>query len=885
MTLKKVEENVNKLVKSAKFDHEFIYKFLLAYGKPQASITRLKSGDYNLSKLPEEILWKNNLFFKHVPHEDLHDSIDNIKHDSNIISHNPRFIIVTDFDQLLSIDTKTEETLDIPVKNIAEHYAFFLPWAGMEKAQLKTENIADIKAAERMAKLYDAIIRHNTKTSQEFQHTLNVFFSRLLFCFFAEDTEVFDKSQFTSSIESYTQEDGSDLDSYLNELFKALDVEEKANYPAHIKAFPYVNGGLFSTEYPAPKFNAQARRLIIECGELNWAQINPDIFGSMIQAVVHPGQRAGLGMHYTSVINIMKVIEPLFLEDLKEEFDKCYQSKPRLEKLLQRIYEIKVFDPACGSGNFLIIAYKELRMLEHQILQRILEIEGKLALFKMSGIKLENFYGIEIDDFAHEIAILSLWLAKHQMNIEFKTLFGLEIPLIPLVDTGSIVCGNATTLDWGVVCPKKADEEVYLISNPPYLGGKSQSKEQKQELANNFAGRGNFKELDYIAIWFLKASLYLDANSRFALVTTSSINQGAQVEQLWPNIFKLGLEIGFAYLPFNWSNSAKGNAGVTVSIIGVWKKDNREKKLYDGNISILVNNINPYLAPGDDVIVAKRLKPISKLPQMITGNSPYENGNLTLSVSEKEELLKSSPQARKFIRRAYGADELINGILRYCLWIEDSDLTEAEKIEPIKKRIEATKLFRLSGGQVAKGIANRPYQFRYTHTATKSQIIIPIVSSENREYIPSDLLPGDSIIISSAAAIYDPEPYVFGVISSKMHMLWVRRTAGRLANRIRYLSGLCYNTFPFPNVTEKQKRMIENNVYEILDIREKYPEKNLAALYDPEKMPADLRTAHNDLDKVIEICYRTKPFESAEERLAYLFKLYETMIQEEKEHK
>ena len=883
INIKKVEENVNELVKSAKFDQEFVYKFLFAYGKPQSSITRLKSGTYNLSKQQDEIFWKNNLFFKYVPHEDLHDSIDNIKHDASIVRHNPRFVIVTDFNQLLAVDTRTEETLDIPIKSIAEHYAFFLPWAGMEKAQLKTENVADVKAAERMAKLYDEIIRHNTKTSQEFQHSLNVFFSRLLFCFFAEDTEVFGKSQFTNSIESYTQEDGSDLDSYLNELFQALDVEDKSsNFPAHIKAFPYVNGGLFSTGYPAPKFNSQARKLIIECGELNWAQINPDIFGSMIQAVVHPGQRAGLGMHYTSVINIMKIIEPLFLEDLKEEFDKCYESKNRLEKLLQRIYDIKVFDPACGSGNFLIIAYKELRMLEHQILQRILEIEGKLALFKMSGIKLENFFGIEIDDFAHEIAILSLWLAKHQMNIEFKQLFGVEIPLIPLVDSGNIVCGNAARLDWDSVCLNDKNTEIYLIGNPPYLGSRNQKTEQKQDLESITE---KYKSLDYISIWFIKGSKYIEeSRSQLAFVSTNSITQGEQVGILWPNILVKN-EIGFAHTSFKWTNNARGNAGVTCVVISLRNKSSSPKRLFINNTYFDTDKINAYLAPADDVYINRRSNPLSKvLPQITYGSMPNDKGGLILTTQQKDELISTHPNATKFIKRYIGSAELLRGQERWCLLISDDDLAEAVGIREIQSRLSAVSEHRKSSTEEStRSLASKPNHFYFLSHQETDSIIIPRVSSERRAYIPIGYLDKNTVIADSANAIYNAQPFVFGLISSRIHMCWVRAVAGQLETRIRYSSAIVYNNFPVPALSDKNKQIIENHVYEVLDAREKHSEKTLAELYDPDTMPADLQKAHRGLDEVVELCYRPKPFESDEERLAYLFKLYETMIQKEKE--
>jgi hypothetical protein len=876
VNIKEVEKSLAGLVKKAPLDLSFIYSLLLAYGKPPASITRLKNGTYNLAKdKSTEIYWKSNLFFKYVEHEDLHGTIDDLKSDQFVNRHSPRFIVVTDFSQLLAIDTKTEETLDIPINEINKHFVFFLPWAGMEKSQHKTENIADIKAAERMAKLYDEIIKYNESNDATFYHALNVFFSRLLFCFFAEDTEVFAKSQFTNSIASHTQSDGSDLSKYLNELFKAMDVEDKSSYPSYIKAFPYVNGRLFNREYAAPKFNAQARRLIIECGELDWAQINPDIFGSMIQAVVHPGQRSGLGMHYTSVINIMKVIEPLFLEDLLEEFDKSLDDEKRLIKLLHRIYSIKVFDPACGSGNFLIIAYKELRKLEHRILERLLE--NKLAVKINSGLKLENFYGIEIDDFAHEVAILSLWLAKHQMNLEFKQRFGKDIPLIPLKDTGNVVCNNAARVDWETICPATDEDEVYLIGNPPYLGGKLQNTDQKKDKDIALAELDQYKDLDYIAIWFVKASNFIKKRGKYAFVTTNSLFQGTQVPKLWPRILSKNQEIFFAYKNFKWSNNAKRNAGVICSIVGIRKIDNRPKYLFEGSVRQAVDNINPYLVPASNKIISSRSTPLSDLPMMYAGNSVYDEGNLILETQDKNELIETYPQASKLIMKLAGSREYINHLERWCLWIENSDLELAMSIPPIRQRIENVRKIRLAGGVTAKSCANRPHQFYLVKKAKKMSIIIPRVSSERRMYIPMGILDADTIVLNSAYAIFDPELYVFGVINSGMHMAWTKLLAGRLKSDYRYSTGVNYNTFPFPRINEKQKQMITNHVFEVLDARERHSENTLAELYDPNKMPEDLREAHRGLDEVVELCYRSRPFENDDERLAYLFRLYETM--------
>lgn len=876
MNITQIENNLQILVNS--FDEQsFIYEFLLAYGQPKASIKRLKDGGLNLSKNGGEIIWKKKIFFKESSDTDLHDLIDDLRIEDRITKHSPRFIIVTDFRHLLARDTKTNETLDIEILEMPRYFDFFLPLAGMEKAQHQFENPADVKAAERMGKLYDEIKKDNTTDTEEEVHNLNVFLTRILFCFFAEDTNIFEKSQFTHSLINHTQDDGSDLHTHFERLFQVMNTPDnnRGNIPSFLNSFPYVNGGLFRNQHNIPQFSRKSRTAIIESGELDWSSINPDIFGSMIQAVITPEHRGGLGMHYTSVPNIMKVIEPLFLNDFYEEFESSKGNPKRLRQLLNRLWNTKYFDPACGSGNFLIITYKELRKLEMKIFKELNEMA-------FSNISLNQFYGIELDDFAHEVAILSLWLAEHQMNQVFFKEFGRSKPALPLTSAGNIVYGNACRLDWELICPKNESYEIYILGNPPYLGGKGQSSQQKEDLEIIFNVHKNFKELDYIACWFYIAAKYIENNSKFAFVTTSSICEGAQVEQIWPLISQLNDEIFFAYAPFNWTNNAKDKAGVTCSIIGIRKKSNDPKYLYRKDIRQKVSRINGYLTTGTEIYITKNLTSISNLPTMITGNSPYENGNLMLTPEEKNELIKNYPESKSLIRKVTGANEFLNSIERYCLWIETDLLNDALKIPPIAERIEKIKTFRTTGGEVARGLLKRPHQFRYTHTAKNSLIIIPIVSSSRREYIPFGILPSEYIILSSAAVIYDSDYYVFAILSSRIHLLWVRLTSGKLRGDIRYLTALSYNTFPFPNVTQEQKQELERNVYAILSEREIYSEKTLAQLYDPDKMPDGLREAHHQLDLAVERCYRSRPFESDEERLEYLFKLYEQMIEEEK---
>ena len=887
MNLTQIEANLQQIISNFNKD-TFVYDLLLAYGQPKASITRLQQGGLNLSKVEGEIAWKKKLFFKAVENEDLHELIDTIKTNGKSLKHDPRFIVVTNFETLLAIDSKTSDTLDIPVLEIARHFDFFLPLAGMEKAQQQFENPADVKAAERMAKLYDEIKKDNPTDTPEKVHNLNVFLSRLLFCFFAEDTGIFEKSQFTHAISSHTQQDGSDLQEYLDKLFEVMNTEQSqrrsvsgVELPAYLDAFPYVNGGLFRNVHQAPVFTRRSRQVAIESGELQWKDINPDIFGSMIQAVITPEHRGGLGMHYTSVPNIMKVIEPLFLNDLYEEFENAKGNIKKLNTLLQRIWKIKLFDPACGSGNFLIIAYKELRRLEMKIFKEI-DIANKFHSNQFSGISLGNFYGIELDDFAHEVAILSLWLAEHQMNREFFAAFGRTKPALPLKETGNIVHGNACRLDWEQVCPKHTGDEIYIMGNPPYLGFNVQSPEQKLDIASVYPVTDNLKFLDYISCWFIKGANYIDVNSQFAFVTTNSICQGTQVPMIWPEVFKFGLEISFAYPEFVWSNNAKHNAGVICSIIGVRKISPKKKYIYNQSTKNEVKNINAYLVNGGNTIVHKRQTPLSRLSDIATGNIPYDGGNLILSEEEKINLIANFPESERFLKKLSGSYEYINNHIRYCLWIDDGDVNIANLIPPIKARIDLVKQSRLEGGKIAKNYAHLPHRFYMTNRAINSQILIPRVSSIRRLYIPTGFLESDTIISDSAQAIYDPETFIFSVINSRMHMSWVRAVAGRLKSDYRYSAVICYNTFPFPPISDSQKQELESHVYQILDEREHHSEKTLAQLYDPDKMPEGLREAHRQNDLAVDRCYRSRPFESDEERLEYLFKLYEQMIEEEK---
>jgi type I restriction-modification system DNA methylase subunit len=885
MNLLQIQEKVENITKNTSKD-SFIFDLLLAYNTPKATIARLQKGTSNVAKGDREVLLKGKLFFKEIYENDLHISIDNFMHDPQVLRYGPRFIIVTDFNTFLSVDTKTKDTLDITFKELHKNFVFFLPWAGLEKIQSRSENPVDIKAAYKMARLYDVIRHDNPELGNDKIHELNVFLSRLLFCFFAEDTEIFTTKLFSDSISNFTKEDGSDLCEYLDILFDELDSKDNSSFPIYIQKFPYVNGGLFGVKIKSPIFSSRSRKMIIDCGtDLDWSQINPDIFGSMMQAVVHSEQRHESGMHYTSVVNIMKVIEPLFLLDLKEEFHNSIEDKKGLEKLLKRLSNIKIFDPACGSGNFLIISYKEIRKLEIEIFKRLRELNPQRDL-EFSNVSVSQFYGIEIDDFAHEIAILSLWLTEHQMNIAFKNEFGQTRPTLPLKEAGNIICENAIKVDWKKVCPVDGNE-VYVLGNPPYLGSSVQSEAQKIDLASVCNNFDNYKNLDYISCWFIKGSDYiLNRNSKLAFVSTNSICQGQQVALLWPNILNKSLEIFFAHQSFKWVNSAKNNAGVSCVVIGLRNIENSIKRIYKDNAFKIVKNINGYLTSNHNIYIENRSKSISNLPEMVWGNKAVDGGHLII---EKNEIDKVRTQLEKYpyvIKKFTGSDEFINNIQRWCLWIEETDVEKLLRIKEIRERINKVQIFRAdSKKEATRNNAAMPFKFAEIRYKKKPSIIIPSVTSERREYIPIGFLDREYVISNSAHVIYDPEPWVFGIISSKMHMTWVRNVAGRLKTDYRYSSAICYNTFPIPDLTTKQKQIISNHVFNVLGEREKHPEKTIANLYDPDKMPLGLRTAHKGLDESIDHCYRSKIFETEEERLEYLFKLYDVMTKKENNDK
>ncbi len=909
---KEIEQRLQSPLYSWNEKENVGYNLLYAFGKSAKDIERYQEGK-GVLKTFDGLLIKGLFCYRSTSSINLTNELERLKKDVQVLKAAPKIVAVSDGETILAFDLREKETFENHTNRLYCDFAFFYPLAGVERVRYEEESAADVKAAEKLAKLHDELRAYNEFSTDSDLHDLNIFISRLLFCYFAEDTGIFEENLFTDSIRRFTKPDGSDLSQYLDETFNVMDISVRQNsIPSIVKQFPYVNGGLFSKHIQIPKMGQKARSLIIECGELNWKDINPDIFGSMIQAVVNPEERASQGMHYTSVPNIMKVINPLFMDELYERYNKLVENfdelhrmkevgvctekqfydncKPLLKKcddLLRRMSKMKFFDPACGSGNFLIITYKSLRFLEMKILalKQKCQPHGMIMFIDASIISLNQFYGIELLDFPHEVAMLSLWLAEHQMNRKLNEDFGVNTKALPLKNITQIVCVNACRLDWNRVCPHTPDEEVFIFGNPPYLGSRNQNTEQKQDM--NFAfGNVQHGVLDYICSWFYKAAKYCQSNinTSYAFVSTNSITQGSQISVMWEPIYALNQDILFAYATFPWSNNAKYNAGVSCVIIGVGNKNiKRQKVIYKDEKLYFVDRISPTIINKQSTFITPQTKSISGLKPILKGSLPADDNNLTLYDLEKDSILSEYPYAEKFIKNFVGAQELIDGERRYCIWVKEDNYQEAYSVPNFAKRFELVKQMRLnSKKEVTRRLASIPFKFAEDRYREDEALLIPVVSSERRVYIPMGFVPQGTVVYYSAFAIYNATAVDFGIVSSKIHILWAKATSGKLESRIRYSAQLCYNTFPFPKISPDRKKEIEEAAENVLITREYYPEKTLAELYDPDKMPKDLLDAHKTLDDIVESCYPGYPFASDEARLECLFKLYEKMTSKKK---
>ena len=885
---------------------EIPFMLMQAIGASPTLLQRYREGKSTVASF-DGLLIKNILAYRWVRTVEMNTQLEAMKRDKWVVKNRPAILAVSDGRVIKAFDPAVEESYENHLDNLYTDYEFFSPMWGVRKIRNVEENDADVKAAYKMAQIHDEIRRHNHIGITDDTHDLNVFMSRLLFCFFAEDTGIFEKDLFTNAIHDTTRQDGTDLQEFFDGAFRTMDMPVRIGVNSRWAQFPYVNGGLFSKVIQIPGMNARIRKLILECGALNWAKINPDIFGSMIQAVVSPELRSGLGMHYTSVSNIKKVINPLFMDALYDEyrelerkqreldglfdqsaegrkhyFDACAPQVRQCNRLLARMSHMKFFDPACGSGNFLIIAYKELRTLEMKILKlrQRMTPDVELQFIDGSVIRISQFFGLEINDFACETAVLSLWLAEHQMNSLFTRDFGVNIRALPLTQNHNFHCGNACRVDWNKVCPHTKEEEVYVMGNPPYLGARLQDETQKKEVEIVFNHESGCNNLDYIACWFLLASKYIKGTrAKYAFVSTNSICQGLQVSLLWPHIFKNRQEIFFAHHSFRWTNNAKYNAGVTCIIVGVRNDGEKGGKfLFDGGQARMVNSINPYLTEGANVIVQSITSSLTLVPDIVFGSMANDGGALLLDKYERDKIIEDYPDARPFIKTLVGALEFIRREDKYCIWITDEEKDKALRFPAIKDRVLQCGQARNKSKRAATNkLSSIPYKFaeiRYEH---KPALFIPSVSSEQREYIPMGFLDENTVIVAPNFAIYDAPEWLFGILTSAMHMAWVRAIGGRLKTDYRYSAGLCYNPFPFPKLTAAQKAAIEDAAWEVLGAREAHHGKTLAELYDPGTMPADLREAHHQLDLLVDSCYRDRPFRDENERLELLLKLYDKM--------
>lgn len=858
-----------------------LLRIFCGYGN--ASIQRIVDGKGNDAKDGRILLVKKKLAYRPVESGDLTEALHALTSDPAVAKKEPRLYVVCDGTNVLACDPKEDDIYSNTVDLLWRDFEFFKPLAGIEKVRYAEEAEADVKSAEMMARIYDDIRRYNDVHDVQQIHALNLFMSRLLFCYFAEDTGLFpDVNLFTNALKTCTKSDGTDLAPFIGQLFEAMatpdNAAQRSSMPEAVRRFPYVNGGLFREQTPIPVLSCRTRLLMLKCGDYDWKRINPDIFGSMIQAVVTPDMRAGLGIHYTSVTNIQKVIRPLFLDALVDEYTNSKDNPKRLNQLLVRLSKIKFFDPACGSGNFLIIAYKSIRALEIRIWDRLRELSGGQGIMPFSNIRLTQFFGIEIDEYACDTARLSLWLAEHQMNNAFYEAFGSRPNPLPLHQNGNVVCGNACRMDWAEVCPHTADEEVYVMGNPPYAGSRTQDGTQKEDM--NYVWGKVGKSLDYIAAWFLLGARYIKGhNARCAFVSTNSICQGEQVALLWSPIFDLGLEIGFAHTSFKWKNNAKNNAAVICIIVGIQNKTSSNKYIFHENQYEITTHISPYLTKGNTPFIFRHSTPITlAFPEMRFGNMPNDKGNLILSAEEKENLSNSYPVLASYIKRYIGAEEFINDTVRYCLFIPDEALPLIQDIPDIQHRFaKIVEHRKQSTEKSTRLMAAYPNRFYFCCHKNTDAIIVPSASSERREYIPIGYVGTDTIISNLALAVYDAELWLFAVLTSKMHNIWVRAVGGRLKTDYRYSATLCYNTFPFPKISAEQKNELNALAREVLGARAEHTEMTLGEMYNPETMPVDLRLAHQALDVAVERSYRPEPFLSDEERLEYLFKLYERM--------
>ncbi len=902
MNAVEIEEAISSLAEQPFDPQSFPYAFLEAFGNKPTTIKRLKSGSSNKSDLGG-VLQTNNIHIAVCEDCAVTETLAALKASPATRKAKAKFILATDGTNLEAEDLTSGETIACGYNDFPNHFGFFLPLAGITTVKQIRNNPIDIQATGRLNRLYVELLKTNEEwASEERRHDMNQFMARLIFCFFAEDTDIFNgKNLFTSTIEQMSDSRSDNTDFVIGELFRAMDTKiedrESAALPRWADAFPYVNGGLFAGSKDIPKFSRIARSYLLHAGNLNWQEINPDIFGSMIQAVADDDERGELGMHYTSVPNILKVLNPLFLDDLRGQLEQAGDNPRKLLNLRKRLANIRVFDPACGSGNFLVIAYIRMREIEAELLRRRGEANDR------PWIKLENFYGIELKDFAAEIARLSLLIAEFQCDVRFMGQKEAKALVLPLRNSGQVHTANAMRIEWQTICPIKhpsgdqpidqtereqtedvATEkrsETYLCGNPPYKGSQNQTPEQKKDLELAFDnGLKSIGTADYVMGWFVKGCRFLsDTKAKLAFVTTNSVHQGRAVAKFWPHLLGNDLEIHFAVPSFPWTNLASKKAAVTVSIIGITGLPHPRKTIFSEGIAQSVAAISPYLVANSQVFVKEHKNPISDLPPMIFGSMPNDGGGLLLNHDERRLATQEHHVQPQLLRKFLGTREVTNSLLRYCIWLHGENLDNFSGNKWLSKRLETVKRSRANSSRATtRKLADKPHLFgEIRQTGEESLIVISGVSSENREYLPVTIEEPGTIISNLAFALLDAPLWNLSVVASRLHLVWIGTVCGKMKTDFRYSNTLGWNTFPVPTLTEKNKSDLTRCAEDILLAREAHFPATIADLYDPDNMPNDLREAHDRNDEMLERIYIGRRFKNDTERLEKLFDLYTIM--------
>ena len=914
MNAVEIEEAVSRLAEEPFDPEEFPFAFLKAFGNKKTTIKRLRAGTTNWSDTGG-VLQRNNIHLQVASEGETAATLAALKASPETVRAKAKFVLATDGREVHAEELESGDILVCEHSGLPDHFGFFLPLAGITTVQQIRESAFDIRATGRLNRLYVELLKGNPDwEALERRHEMNHFMARLIFCFFAEDTDIFpSQARFTRAIDQMTMADGSDTHRVIDQLFRAMNIpsedREGSGLPRWAAVFPFVNGGLFADAAHAPRFSRIARSYLLHIGNLDWKKINPDIFGSMVQAVAVKEERGNLGMHYTSVPNILKVLNPLFLDDLRAKLDAAGDNGRKLLNLRNRMARIRVFDPACGSGNFLVIAYKQMRAIEAEINRRRGEGERK------SDIPISSFRGIEIADFPAEIARLALVIAEYQCNVNYLGQREAVAEVLPLDRDNWITCANALHVDWGQICPptgtgvklvgddlfhtpldqseidfENEGGETYICGNPPYLGSQSQTPEQKADLKTVFEGRTTkWKSLDYVAGWFMKAADFgAQTPAASAFVATNSVCQGRQVATLWPLVSGAGHWIAFAHTSFKWSNLASHNAGVTVVIVGIQNRPGSVRRLYAeetaGEATVRrTENISPYLVAGPDVLVRPRRRPLASLAEMSFGNMPNDGGNLLLTRADAADAIGSRGVDPRFIRSFVGSRELIRGMERRCIWVADEAWPEASESAWLASRFEAVRRNREdSDRSKTQELAEVPHRFaEVRQSGSETAIIVPRHSSESRAYLPVGYTAPGTIIGDSAAALFNAPHWHLAIIASRLHLVWIATVCGKIKTDYRYSNTLGWNTFPVPKLTAKNRADLKACAENILLAREAHFPATIADLYSPGGMPENLRAAHDRNDEVLERIYIGRRFRNDTERLEKLFDLYTKMVASE----